>query len=68
MHFCKQCKETLVVVDGVYQEYASFKDEKKKLLQRFNSKFPNAIYLELFQKLMLLEEWELIWYCSTWNY
>jgi len=35
--------ETLVVVDGAYQEYASFKDEKKRIkCKRFNYKVPKC--------------------------
>ncbi|NQY93660.1 MAG: histidinol-phosphate transaminase [Campylobacteraceae bacterium] len=42
---------TLVVVDGAYQEYASFKDEKKKIsASNLISKYPNAIYLGTFSK------------------
>ncbi len=44
-------KDTLVVVDGAYQEYASFKDEKKKIVAKdLISKFPNTIYLGTFSK------------------
>jgi histidinol-phosphate aminotransferase len=43
--------ETLVVVDGAYQEYASFKDEKKRIVAKdLITKFPNAIYLGTFSK------------------
>jgi len=43
--------DTLVVVDGAYQEYATFKDEKKKIeAHDLISKFPNAIYLGTFSK------------------
>jgi histidinol-phosphate aminotransferase len=42
---------TLVVVDGAYQEYASFKDEKKRIVPKdLITKFPNAIYLGTFSK------------------
>ena len=42
---------TLVVVDGAYQEYASFKDEKKKIdAKDLITKFPNCIYLGTFSK------------------
>ena len=35
MNFLKSVDDnTLVVVDGAYQEYASFKDEKKKFVQK----------------------------------
>ena len=44
-------KNTLVVVDGAYQEYASFKDEKKRICPKeLIEKFPNAIYLGTFSK------------------
>lgn len=44
-------EDTLVVVDGAYQEYASFKDEKKRICPKdLISKFPNAIYLGTFSK------------------
>ncbi|WP_456382996.1 histidinol-phosphate transaminase [Hydrogenimonas sp.] len=44
-------EETLVVVDGAYQEYAAFKDQHKaidpaKLIERF----PNVLYLGTFSK------------------
>lgn len=43
--------DTLVVVDGAYQEYASFKDEKKKIVPKdLITRFPNAIYLGTFSK------------------
>ena len=44
-------EDTLVVVDGAYQEYASFKDEKKRVCPKdLIEKFPNAIYLGTFSK------------------
>ena len=44
-------KETLVVVDGAYQEYASYKDEAKAIDPKdLISNFPNAIYLGTFSK------------------
>lgn len=44
-------KETLVVVDGAYQEYASFKDSKKKIdAKDLINTFPNCIYLGTFSK------------------
>ena len=44
-------KNTLVVVDGAYQEYAAFKDEKKRVCPKdLIEKFPNAIYLGTFSK------------------
>ena len=43
--------DTLVVVDGAYQEYAAYKDEKKKInASNLISKYPNAIYLGTFSK------------------
>ena len=43
--------ETLVVVDGAYQEFAAFKDENKKIeAHDLINKFPNAIYLGTFSK------------------
>lgn len=42
---------TLVVVDGAYQEYASYKDEKKRIdAKDLITKFPNTIYLGTFSK------------------
>jgi histidinol-phosphate aminotransferase len=42
---------TLVVVDGAYQEYAAFKDEKKRIVAKdLITKFPNCIYLGTFSK------------------
>ena len=44
-------KNTLVVVDGAYQEYATFKDSKKSIdAKDLISKFPNCIYLGTFSK------------------
>ena len=44
-------KETLVIVDGAYQEYAAFKDEKKRIVPKdLIANFPNAIYLGTFSK------------------
>ncbi len=41
----------LVVVDGAYQEYASYKDSKKSINPLdLITKFPNAIYLGTFSK------------------
>jgi len=44
-------KDTLVIIDGAYQEYGAFKDEKKKINPKelINS-FPNCIYLGTFSK------------------
>lgn len=44
-------KNTLVVVDGAYQEYASFKDPKKAINPAdLIEHFPNTIYLGTFSK------------------
>jgi histidinol-phosphate aminotransferase len=44
-------KETLVVVDGAYQEYASYKDEAKKIdPKELIEKFENVLYLGTFSK------------------
>ncbi len=44
-------KDTLVVVDGAYQEYAAYKDEKKRIdASELIQKFPNCIYLGTFSK------------------
>jgi histidinol-phosphate aminotransferase len=44
-------KETLVVIDGAYQEFAAFKDAKKKIdPKELIEAFPNAIYLGTFSK------------------
>ena len=44
-------KDTLVVIDGAYQEYASFKDEKKTINPKeLINTFPNCIYLGTFSK------------------
>ncbi|TLP39607.1 histidinol-phosphate transaminase [Arcobacter arenosus] len=43
--------ETLVVVDGAYQEYAAFKDSKKRIDPAdLINKFPNTVYLGTFSK------------------
>lgn len=43
--------ETLVLVDGAYQEYASFKDAKKKIEPvDLISKYPNVVYTGTFSK------------------
>ncbi|MEF3191383.1 MAG: histidinol-phosphate transaminase [Campylobacterales bacterium] len=43
--------ETLVVVDGAYQEYAAYKDPSKKIEPAdLIARFPNAIYLGTFSK------------------
>ncbi|MDD3341940.1 MAG: histidinol-phosphate transaminase [Sulfurospirillaceae bacterium] len=43
--------ETLVIVDGAYQEYAAFKDVAKKIVPSdLIEKYPNTIYLGTFSK------------------
>jgi len=42
---------TLVVIDGAYQEYASYKDKNKKINpDEIINQFPNCIYLGTFSK------------------
>jgi histidinol-phosphate aminotransferase len=44
-------KNTLVVLDGAYQEFASFKDKSKKINPKdVIKKYPNTIYLGTFSK------------------
>ncbi len=44
-------KNVLVVVDGAYQEYASYKDSSKKIDPKdLINNFPNALYLGTFSK------------------
>ncbi len=44
-------ENTLVVVDGAYQEYASFKDKKKEIIPSdLINKYKNCIYLGTFSK------------------
>lgn len=43
--------ETLVVIDGAYQEYASFKDTAKKIVpSEIITKYPNTLYSGTFSK------------------
>ena len=43
--------ETLVVIDGAYQEYASFKDPAKKIVPKeLIARYPNCVYLGTFSK------------------
>ena len=43
--------ETLVVIDGAYQEYASFKDSAKKIVPKeLIVRYPNCVYLGTFSK------------------
>lgn len=44
-------KDTLIVVDGAYQEYASKKDKKKKIVVKdLIDRFSNVLYLGTFSK------------------
>ena len=44
-------KDTLVVLDGAYQEYAIYKDKKKKIdVKKVVKKYSNVIYLGTFSK------------------
>ena len=43
-------KESLVVVDGAYMEYAAAKDEKYRIEPKDIMEFPNVIYLGTFSK------------------
>lgn len=43
--------ETLVIIDGAYQEYAAHKDEAKRIVPNdIITKYPNAIYTGTFSK------------------
>ena len=43
--------DTLVIVDGAYQEYAKYKDAKKEINPKdIISKYPNVLYLGTFSK------------------
>jgi histidinol-phosphate aminotransferase len=44
-------KNTMVVLDGAYQEYAIYKDGAKKIdVKKVTKKYPNVIYLGTFSK------------------
>jgi histidinol-phosphate aminotransferase len=43
-------EHTLVIVDGAYQEYASFKDENKQITPKDILKYPNVLYTGTFSK------------------
>jgi len=43
-------KDTLVIIDGAYQEYASFKDENKKIEPKWILEYPNVLYTGTFSK------------------
>lgn len=48
-------EDCLVIIDGAYNEFASFKDKKKHLEPKeLNSNFPNVLYLGTFSKLYAL--------------
>ena len=37
-------KDILIIIDGAYQEYASFKDENKKIEPKWILQYPNVLY------------------------
>ena len=44
-------RDTLVIVDGAYQEYAKYKDEKKEIEPKdIIERYPNVLYLGTFSK------------------
>ena len=43
-------KNTLIIIDGAYQEYASFKDENKKIEPKWILEYPNVLYTGTFSK------------------
>jgi len=43
-------KDTLVIIDGAYQEYATFKDENKKIEPKWILEYPNVLYTGTFSK------------------
>ena len=43
-------KDTLVIIDGAYQEYATFKDKNKKIEPKWILKYPNVLYTGTFSK------------------
>ncbi len=47
----KISKDTLVILDGAYQEYAKYKDKKKEINPKdVITKYPNVLYLGTFSK------------------
>ena len=49
--FLEKVKEPLIIVDGAYMEYASFKDENKKIYPKeLIENFDNVLYLGTFSK------------------
>ena len=43
-------ENTLIIIDGAYQEYASFKDKFKKISPKTILKYPNVLYTGTFSK------------------
>ena len=43
-------KDILIIIDGAYQEYASFKDENKKIEPKWILQYPNVLYTGTFSK------------------
>ena len=43
-------KDTLIIIDGAYQEYASFKDSNKKIEPKDILKYENVLYTGTFSK------------------
>ncbi len=49
--FLEKVKEPLIIVDGAYMEYASYKDESRRIdPKELIERFPNTIYLGTFSK------------------
>ncbi len=49
--FLQKVQEPLVIVDGAYMEYASYKDRKKQIEPKeLIERFPNVLYLGTFSK------------------
>lgn len=43
-------QDVLIIIDGAYQEYASFKDTNKKIEPNWILKYPNVLYTGTFSK------------------
>ena len=43
-------KDILIIIDGAYQEYASFKDKNKKIEPKWILNYPNVLYTGTFSK------------------
>jgi len=43
-------KDTLIIIDGAYQEYATFKDKNKKIEPKWILDYPNILYTGTFSK------------------